>query len=116
MGEVYEAEHVRLKGRVALKLLRNDVAATTQPYLRFRQEAEITSALRHPHIVQVLDFNEHEKVPYIVMERLEGSDLAARVKADGLLPLKSVVSIVDQVASALGAAHAKGIIHRDLKP
>src|SRR4051794_36008285 len=73
MGEVYEARHARLEGRYAVKFLLRAVAADPQALARFHQEARITSALRHPNIVQVIDFNQTaEGVPYIVMEYLDG--------------------------------------------
>jgi len=84
---------------------------------RFRQEAEITSSLRHPHIVQVFDFNVTDAgVPYLVMELLEGKLLADRIASVGAMDPPAAVDIVEQIASALHAAHARGIVHRDLKP
>ena len=84
---------------------------------RFRQEAEITSSLRHPHIVQVFDFNVTDNgVPFLVMELLEGKLLSQRIAADGPLDPMIAINIIEQTASALHAAHARGIVHRDLKP
>jgi eukaryotic-like serine/threonine-protein kinase len=117
MGEVYEARHARLPGRFAVKVLTARVTAGSPDFLRFRREAEIASSLRHPHIVQVVDFNQAaDGNPYIVMEFLDGEDLAAvMARAGGLAPPR-VAAIVEQVASALAAAHGRGIVHRDLKP
>jgi len=116
-GEVYAAAHTRLPGQFAVKVLHRSLAHNPDALARFRQEAEITSTLRHPHIVQVLDFNVSEQgFPYLVMELLEGRPLAARLTDSGTLTPADAVRIVEQIAQALHAAHARGIVHRDLKP
>jgi serine/threonine protein kinase len=117
MGEIYAATHTRLAGRYAVKVLHAEAIATGSALERFRREAEITSALRHPHIVQVLDFNQMEDGrPYMVMEHLDGTDLRARLQAQRTIPLDRAAAIVEQVSEALAAAHAVGVTHRDLKP
>ncbi len=117
VGEVYEAAHVRLPGRVAVKILRLHLLGDEAAFARFCREAEMMSAIQNPHVVQVLDFNQTpEGLPYFVMEYLDGVDLEVRLAYAGPLPLATVVRIVDGVASALSAAHAHGIVHRDLKP
>ncbi len=117
MGEVYEASHVRLPGRFAVKILRPDLVTNRKAVSRFCREAQIMSELRHPHIIQIFDFNASvDGLPYFVMEYLDGVDLETRLTASGALPLGEVVPIVEAVASALGAAHAIGVVHRDLKP
>jgi len=117
MGSVYEASHLRLPKRFAVKMLSHDVVNIPEALARFRQEALVTSALGNPNIVEVFDFNHMEDgTPYIIMELLRGEDLAARLERQGRLPLASMVNIFQQAASALHAAHQKGIIHRDLKP
>jgi serine/threonine-protein kinase len=83
--------------------------------MRFEVEARAAAALNHPHIVSVHDSGEHAGTPYIVMERLSGQTLAD-VIARGPLPQPQVRSILDDVLSALAAAHAAGILHRDIKP
>jgi serine/threonine-protein kinase len=116
-GEVYLAAHTRLPGRFAIKLLHRSLVRDTDALERFQQEAEITASLRHPHIVQVFDFNVTDTgVPYLVMELLEGKLLSERIATAGALDPVAAVDIVEQIASGLHAAHARGIVHRDLKP
>lgn len=117
MGEVYEVQHSRLAGRYALKLLPPAFAAEHVSVTRFRREADITSALRHPNIVQVIDFD-HTPAgqPFLVMEFLDGGDLGQLMATSGAMPLPRVLKIVEQIVSALSAVHRKGIVHRDLKP
>ena len=117
MGLVFEAEHARLRRRVAVKVLARHLASDAQALARFNREAEIISQLEHPHIVQILDFDTTEQgEPYIVMELLKGESLSARLERDGCLPIAEAVRIVHQVASGLFAAHQAAIVHRDLKP
>ena len=117
MGAVYEGVQVRLERRVAIKLMARELSANPEAIARFRREAEVTSQLGHPHIVQVFDFGAAPGgEPYLVMEYLEGEDLEKRLQRVGRLPLAAASHIVRQVASALSATHAKGIVHRDLKP
>ncbi len=116
MGEVYLAQHVRLPGQFAVKLLLPELQGNQDAFARFCREAEIMSQLRHPNIVQIFDFNvAPDARPYFVMEYLQGRDLEARLQA-GPLPLPAANRIVDAVASALALAHAHGVVHRDLKP
>jgi serine/threonine protein kinase len=117
MGEVYETRHLRIPGRFAVKVLHQNGPLDAESLSSFRREAEITSSLRHPNIVQVLDFNQlPDGSPYIVMEFLDGADLGQRLKAHGCLPPFEVVRHISQMASALAAAHEHGVVHRDLKP
>lgn len=117
MGAVYAARHVRTGGLFAVKVLHRETAADAEIYKRFQDEAKTVSALRHPHIVQVTDFDQDEDgTPFIVMELLEGEDLYQRLCRVRRLPLSEVIDIARQVGSALHAAHDKGIVHRDVKP
>ena len=117
MGAVYEAVQLRLNKKVAVKLMARELAANQEALARFHREAEITSQLGHPHLVNVVDFGIAESgEPYLVMEFLEGEDLEQRIKRADFLDIETAVHITKQVASALGAAHAKEIVHRDLKP
>jgi len=116
MGEVYQAQHVRLPGHFAVKLLLPELQGNQDAFARFCREAEIMSQLRHPNIVQIFDFNvTPDARPYFVMEFLEGRDLEARLRG-GPLSLPAVTRVVAGVSSALALAHAHGVVHRDLKP
>jgi serine/threonine protein kinase len=117
MGAVYEALQLRLNKRVAIKLMSRELAANMVSLARFHREAEITSQLGHPHLVNVVDFGTAESgEPYLVMEFLDGEDLEQRLQKLGRLSLETTTLITRQVASALAAAHAQDIVHRDLKP
>ncbi|MCK5796330.1 MAG: serine/threonine protein kinase, partial [Deltaproteobacteria bacterium] len=117
MGAVYEASHLRLRRHFAVKVLFAEVAANEEALLRFQREAQITSGLGHPNIVEVIDFNHTpDGAPYLVMELLEGRDLEAVLAREVQLPLERAMKIFGQVGAALLAAHGQGIIHRDLKP
>lgn len=117
MGAVYAARHVRTGGLFAVKVLHRETATDSEIYKRFQDEARIVSGLRHPHIVQVTDFDcDEDGTPFIVMELLEGEDLYQRLCRVRRLSLPEVLDIARQVGSALHAAHEKGIVHRDVKP
>jgi serine/threonine protein kinase len=114
---VFAAAHERLTGEVAVKVLQAALLPDEESRQRFRAEAEVLAQLRHPHVVQVIDFNITEAgVPYLVMELVAGSDLRHRLEPGVMQPPLWVASVIRQIASALQAAHARGIVHRDLKP
>ncbi|HJK90231.1 MAG TPA: serine/threonine-protein kinase, partial [Polyangiaceae bacterium LLY-WYZ-15_(1-7)] len=116
MGEVYEATGPEGEA-AAVKLLRRDVLGDGDMVRRFAREALAVAAVDSPHVVEVLAVGgEDAPLPFIAMERLEGEDLASRLRSVGRLPLREVVELVEQVAAGLGAAHEAGVVHRDLKP
>jgi serine/threonine protein kinase len=115
MGDVYLAHDAKLDRPVALKFLSPAFAADHDRLRRFHQEARAASSLNHPHIVVVHDFGELDGRPYIVTEFIEGETLRHRLQR-GPLPMRDVVEIGAQIASALAAAHARGLVHRDIKP
>ena len=115
MGEVYEAEDTRLHRRVALKVIRRDVACDPVRRARLEREASAVAMLNHPNIVTVHSLDEHDGVLFITMELIEGSTLAAARPESGF-PLEQLLRVSMQLADALSAAHANGIVHRDLKP
>ena len=117
-GNVYVATHERLGSEVAVKVLHAGLAGNDRLLARLRREADILSAVRHPHIVQILDFDVTEwGVPFLVMEMLEGRPLLAG-GAGSATPFepRAAVHIIEQVAQALAAAHAQRVVHLDLKP
>ncbi len=117
MGTVWEASHLRLPGkRVAVKVLLATVSADSEAFQRFRREAEIASRLGHANIVEVIDFNVLPSgAPYLVLELLQGENLAARLRR-GPMPPGEALAVARQIGAALSAAHRHGVVHRDLKP
>ncbi len=115
MGLVYEATHVFLKTRVALKVLRAD-ASDRESIERLKREAQAASAIGHPNIVDVRDFGQlPDGSTYVVMELIDGVDLLTEIRREPM-SWERARHIALQIAEALGAAHAQGIVHRDLKP
>jgi serine/threonine protein kinase len=114
---VYEASHPRLPGRFVVKILARAQSGDAKSIAAFRKDAEVTAALRHPNIAQVMDMGTlTDGRPFVVMERLEGTDLDGRIGGDAALPLHETVAIVKGAAGGLAAAHARGVIHRDVRP
>jgi tRNA A-37 threonylcarbamoyl transferase component Bud32 len=117
MGAVYLGEHLLLGRRAAIKVLLPALSARPDIVHRFFNEARAVTAIADPGIVQVFDFGHHtDGSAYLVMELLEGEPLDARLRRHGRLPPADALRIARQLATSLGAAHARGIIHRDLKP
>ncbi len=117
MGLVYEAEHIVLERRVAVKVLRDECSSRPEIVERFRREARSVTRIGHAHIVDIFDFGETPGgQSYFVMEKLDGEDLADVLSREGSIAPVRAVHIALQCARALGAAHAKGIVHRDMKP
>jgi serine/threonine protein kinase/tetratricopeptide (TPR) repeat protein len=115
MGVVYEAEDIRLKRRVALKFLPDNLAHDPRALQRFKREANAASSLNHPSICTIYEVEEQDGQPVIVMELLEGESLEERIRK-GPVPADKLLDLGIQTSDALTAAHAKGIIHRDIKP
>src|SRR5262245_59665648 len=116
MGTVLKARHRRMKRVVALKVLSREVAASEKFLQRFQREVETIARLSHPNIVMAFDADEAEVGPFLVMEFVNGRDLATEVAAGGPLPVAAAVERILQAARGLECAHAQGIIHRDIKP
>jgi eukaryotic-like serine/threonine-protein kinase len=112
MARVYLGRDTWTGRFVAIKALAPALADDVAAHARFRREMRVARAVRHPHIVKVLDVGSD----YLVMELLRGADLAWIVARDGALPVALAVSLALQLCDALGAVHAAGIVHRDLKP
>ena len=116
MATIYRATDTGLGRDVALKLLRPEYLRDPDFSSRFRQEAQAAASLSHPNVVTVYDYGEDPSGPYIVMELVDGEDLATILRRSGALPPRQVARIGAGVARALAAAHARGLVHRDVKP
>jgi eukaryotic-like serine/threonine-protein kinase len=117
MGAVYEARHCIIGKRVAIKVLLEKFLENQEFIARLLQEARLASSIGHQNIVDVTDFGTtRDGRAFVVMEFLDGEPLSELIMRDAPLPVERSLGIVKQVASALGAAHAKGIVHRDVKP
>ncbi|AKV03610.1 Serine/threonine protein kinase [Labilithrix luteola] len=117
MGKVWVAEHLSLHTDVVVKFMAKEVTEEADALSRFSREASAAAAVKSPHVVQMFDHGVMEDgVPYIVMELLEGQDLAAHLARHGRMAPTDVAALVIQVAKALHKAHQVGVIHRDIKP
>jgi eukaryotic-like serine/threonine-protein kinase len=115
MGEVYRARDTRLGRDVAIKVLPESFANDPERLGRFQREAQVLASLNHPHIAHIHGLEEANGVRALVMELVEGEDLAQRI-ARGPIPLDEALPIARHIADALESAHEQGIVHRDLKP
>ena len=115
MSVVYLAEDLRLKRKVALKLLAAGLAEDESFRDRFLHESELAASIDHPNIVPIYEAGRTEELLFIAMRYVEGRDLGERLE-HGRLDPADAIGILTQVASALDAAHARGLVHRDVKP
>lgn len=120
MGEVYKGFHPQLQRFVAIKVLLTSSETDPEFIQRFQNEALAVARLRHPHIVQVFDFDIEDHKPYMVMEFVEGETLAQRIaryhQAGQIMPTEEAVRLLQQLCSAVDYAHKQGMLHRDIKP
>jgi formylglycine-generating enzyme required for sulfatase activity/tRNA A-37 threonylcarbamoyl transferase component Bud32 len=116
MGAVYKARQRRVKRDVALKLIRPDVLTSPGAVERFQREAECTAKLSHPNIITVYDANVINGVHFLVMEFIDGTDLARLVEQRGPLPVEEACHYIQQAAQGLQHTHEAGLVHRDIKP
>lgn len=117
MGDVFEAEHLRLHKPIAVKMLQPELRNHQAALERFHREAKICASSGHANIVNVMDFNQLPNgTPYLVMELLHGEDLEERILKKGPLSPGEVLALGKQVCEALAWTHAQGILHRDIKP
>jgi serine/threonine protein kinase/tetratricopeptide (TPR) repeat protein len=121
MGEVYEVEDVELRSRIALKTIRPELADDSLSLERFRREIQLARQVTHPNVCRIFDLGHHltatarGRVTFLTMELLDGQSLLRRVREKGPLSTVDALPIVEQMAAALGEAHALGIVHRDFK-
>src|SRR5262245_36320435 len=116
MGMVFKAEHRRMKRVVALKVMSPAAMNSPDAVKRFHREVEAAAKLTHPNIVAAYDANEARGVHFLVMEYVDGSDLAALVTKNDPLPVDTAVQDIVQAARGLEHAHREGVVHRDIKP
>jgi serine/threonine-protein kinase len=116
MGAIWRAEHLVLKAPVAVKLIDRDAVPDEDTMARFLREAQAAATLRSPHVVQIIDYGVDGKIPFMVMELLEGENLAQRLKRMRRLSRQETARVLTQVGRAVQRAHEAGIVHRDLKP
>lgn len=116
MGAVYRAWHRRMERLVAIKVLPPSAARDRQLADRFRREVKAAARLSHPNIVAAYDAGEQHGILYLVMEFVEGQNLAAWIKMRGAMAVAHAVEVVRQAADGLAYAHEQGVIHRDIKP
>jgi tetratricopeptide (TPR) repeat protein/tRNA A-37 threonylcarbamoyl transferase component Bud32 len=115
MATVYLAEDVKHRRKVAVKVLRPELAATLGPE-RFSREIEIAAQLQHPHILPLLDSGEADGFLYYVMPYVDGESLRERLARHGELPIPEATRVLVEVVDALAHAHRRGVVHRDIKP
>jgi serine/threonine protein kinase/tetratricopeptide (TPR) repeat protein len=116
MGRVYKAYDTEVREKLALKLLRPDIADDERTIERFRNELKLARQVSHRNICRMYDFGREEGTYYITMEYVPGEDLKSLIHRIGALPVGKAVSLAGQVAEGLTEAHRLGVIHRDLKP
>lgn len=116
MGDVYRAEHRIMNRAVALKLINSQFVQHPEAVKRFRREVQAAAQLTHPNIVTAFDAEQAGNVHFLVMEFVEGTDLATVIDQRGPLPVAEACNYIRQAASGLQHAHQKGMVHRDIKP
>jgi len=115
MGVVYKARQLKLKRLVALKKVLSGAHAAPEQLARFKIEAEAAARLQHPNIVQIYEVGEHDGLPYLALEYVDGGSLAQHLGGRPLPP-RQAAELIETLARAIHHAHERGVIHRDLKP
>ena len=116
MGKVYKAYDTEVKEKVAIKLLRPEIAADPRTIERFRNELKLARRIRHPRVCQMFDLNQERGTYYIAMEYVSGEDLKSFLRRSKELAVGTAIAIARQVCEGLAEAHKSGVVHRDLKP
>lgn len=116
MGKVYKAFDSKLQEKIALKIIRPEIANDRTAIERFRNELKLARLITHPHVCRVFDLGEDAGTPFLTMEYVPGENLALMIRMTGPLAPETAVGYARQIAEGLAAAHRLGVIHRDLKP
>jgi serine/threonine protein kinase len=116
MGAVYEATHLELRKRMAIKTLLPSLAVNPEARARFLREGEAASRIDHPNVVNVTDTGNEGNIPFLVMEFLDGENLAERLVREGGLTVPALLELLLPIMDALAHGHDEGVVHRDLKP
>ncbi|HXL21267.1 MAG TPA: protein kinase [Candidatus Dormibacteraeota bacterium] len=116
MGAVYQAEDRELERKVALKVIRADMAANPEILRRFKQELILARQITHKNVIRIFDLAQADGIKFITMEYIDGEDLQSVLRRKKKLAAAEAANIISQVCRALEAAHAEGVVHRDLKP
>src|SRR4051794_10526314 len=116
MGVVYRAVHLALKREVALKVIASEFSADDEFRRRFQDEATAAASIQHANVVPIYHAGEEDRLLFVTMRYVDGTDLARMLMTRGRLEPEQVVRIGAQLAEALDAAHARGLVHRDVKP
>ncbi len=116
MGQVYKVMDTKVKDKVALKLLKPEIASDKKTIERFSNELKFARKIRHKNVCQMFDLNEEKGIHYITMEYVPGEDLRSMIRMSGQLSVGTAVNIAKQICEGLADAHKLGVVHRDLKP
>ena len=116
MGSVYLAKDIELNRNVAMKMIRPELARSSEIMARFRREVQLAVQVTHPNVLRVYDVGTAGNTSFLTMEYVEGEELGHTLGPESSMPIERCVSLLQQILSGLGAAHAKGVVHRNLKP
>ncbi|MCX7020176.1 MAG: serine/threonine-protein kinase [bacterium] len=116
MGEVWLGRDLKLDRRVAVKMMRRDLAGSEEAVARFYREARAVARLNHPNIIHLYQIGEHDGILYFVMEWVDGESLSEKIKSDGRLELPAAIGVMMQITEGLSYACLNAIVHRDIKP
>ena len=116
MGKIYKVFDTKIKEKVALKLIKPEVASDKETIERFNNELRLARKVRHKNVCGMFDLGEAEGAHFITMEYVHGEDLKSMLQMSGSLSLGMLLSVGKQVCDGLAEAHSLGVVHRDLKP
>jgi serine/threonine protein kinase/Tfp pilus assembly protein PilF/TolA-binding protein len=115
MGRVYKVQDTRIKEKIALKLIKPEIAKDKKTIDRFNNELRLARKIRHKNVCQMFDLGEEKGTQFITMEYVSGEDLRSSIRRFGQLPIGKSISIANQICEGLAEAHRQGVVHRDLK-